>query len=153
MPLVRPDFGEAMMVTFGDGGAASGTVKAITNGEEGAAAMEVDANGDLKSSSPAPAIEDVPDTKHDNANDNGEPLLSRARKCHVCHAEFRRVHHFYDQLCEECSDLNYAKRMQKIDIGGKVALVTGARVKIGFCVALKLLRSGAFVIGRLSMCV
>ncbi len=30
-----------------------------------------------------------------------------------------------------CADLNYLKRYQSTDLSGKVALVTGARVKIG----------------------
>ena len=34
----------------------------------------------------------------------------------------------------------------KVDMRDKICLVTGARVKIGYCVALKLLRMGAFVV-------
>jgi len=38
------------------------------------------------------------------------------------------------------------KRFQKADLHGRVALVTGARVKIGYQAALKLLRAGATVV-------
>ena len=41
---------------------------------------------------------------------------------------------------------NYAKREQTADLSGHYALVTGARVKIGFQASLKLLRAGAHVI-------
>lgn len=42
--------------------------------------------------------------------------------------------------------MNYAKRQQTADLQGLFALVTGARVNIGYAVVLKLLRSGANVI-------
>ena len=72
--------------------------------------------------------------------------IETPRKCYVCKAEYRRVHAFYDALCPACADLNYAKRFQTAELGGKVALVTGARVKIGYQAALKLLRAGARVV-------
>src|SRR5262245_37799592 len=68
------------------------------------------------------------------------------KKCYVCKAEYRRVHSFYDALCPPCAELNYEKRFQTADLRGKVALVTGARVKIGYQAALKLLRAGARVV-------
>ncbi|MDC3987732.1 SDR family NAD(P)-dependent oxidoreductase [Polyangium jinanense] len=72
--------------------------------------------------------------------------LTGARKCYVCKAEFRRVHFFYDQLCPPCAELNYQKRTQTADLRGRVALVTGARVKIGYQAAILLLRAGARVV-------
>lgn len=75
-----------------------------------------------------------------------ERELQQPRRCYVCKAEFRRVHFFYDAMCCECGDFNYAKRFQTADLSGKVALITGARVKIGFQAALMLLRAGAEVI-------
>jgi NAD(P)-dependent dehydrogenase (short-subunit alcohol dehydrogenase family) len=72
--------------------------------------------------------------------------LKKPKTCYVCKAEFTRLHHFYDALCEPCAELNYAKRFQTAPLEGRVGLVTGARVKIGYQTALKLLRAGARVI-------
>ncbi|WP_233583400.1 SDR family NAD(P)-dependent oxidoreductase, partial [Corallococcus sp. CA053C] len=75
-----------------------------------------------------------------------ERLLEVPRKCYVCKAEYRKLHFFYDTLCCACGDFNYARRTQRAPLNGKVALITGARVKIGFQASLMLLRSGATVI-------
>lgn len=82
----------------------------------------------------------------DVSEDQPSPELRDARKCYVCKAEFRRVHFFYDQLCPSCADFNYQKRLQTADLRGRVAIVTGARVKIGYQAAIFLLRAGARVI-------
>jgi NAD(P)-dependent dehydrogenase (short-subunit alcohol dehydrogenase family) len=74
------------------------------------------------------------------------PRLNQERDCYVCKQPFARVHRYYDSMCEPCGDFNYAKREQSADLGGQYAVVTGARVKIGFQAALKLLRAGAHVI-------
>jgi len=75
-----------------------------------------------------------------------ERLLSEPLHCYVCKSGFRRVHFFYDALCPSCAELNWSKRMQTTDLRGRVAVATGARVKIGFQAALKLLRAGAHVV-------
>jgi len=72
--------------------------------------------------------------------------LRRPRACYVCKAPYRRLHFFYDSLCPECAAFNFAKRTQGARLDGRVALVTGARIKIGYRIALMLLRSGADVI-------
>jgi NAD(P)-dependent dehydrogenase (short-subunit alcohol dehydrogenase family) len=68
------------------------------------------------------------------------------RHCYVCKRHFVHVHHFYDQLCPECAALNYTKRTETADLRGRVALLTGGRVKIGYQAGLKLLRAGAELI-------
>jgi NAD(P)-dependent dehydrogenase (short-subunit alcohol dehydrogenase family) len=75
-----------------------------------------------------------------------ENELPTARNCYVCKKEFKKLHHFYDAMCQECGDLNYAKRFQRCDLSGQVALITGSRLKIGYQATLMLLESGATVI-------
>lgn len=70
----------------------------------------------------------------------------RQQACYICRARFTERHHFYAALCPPCASLNFAKRSQARDLAGRVCIVTGARVKIGFETALKLLRMGARVI-------
>jgi NAD(P)-dependent dehydrogenase (short-subunit alcohol dehydrogenase family) len=71
--------------------------------------------------------------------------LQRGVACYVCKQPYTRVHRYYDSLCEQCGEFNYQKREQSADLSGRYALVTGARVKIGYQAALKLLRAGAHV--------
>lgn len=75
-----------------------------------------------------------------------ERELERPRDCYVCKQAYKRVHFFYDSMCPACAELNYAKRFQTASLDGRVALITGARVKIGYQAALKLLRAGAHVL-------
>jgi NAD(P)-dependent dehydrogenase (short-subunit alcohol dehydrogenase family) len=72
--------------------------------------------------------------------------LKQERTCYVCKQPFAKVHRYYDSMCEPCGDFNYAKRDLTADLDGHYALVTGARVKIGYQAALKLLRAGAHVV-------
>jgi NAD(P)-dependent dehydrogenase (short-subunit alcohol dehydrogenase family) len=72
--------------------------------------------------------------------------LEEPRSCYVCKCEFRELHPHYDTLCPPCAAVNWQKRHQRADLHGRVALITGARVKIGYEAALMLLRSGATVI-------
>src|SRR5262249_23071262 len=79
------------------------------------------------------------------AADAVEGDLAKPRKCYVCKSEFHRLHFFYDGMCPACADFNWEKRHQTTDLPGRVALVTGARVKIGFQASIMLLRAGARV--------
>lgn len=72
--------------------------------------------------------------------------LTKSKSCYVCKTAFNQLHHFYDDMCKTCGDLNYLKRFQKTDLTNQIALVTGSRVKIGYQITLMLLRSGAEVI-------
>jgi NAD(P)-dependent dehydrogenase (short-subunit alcohol dehydrogenase family) len=71
---------------------------------------------------------------------------SGARVCYTCKSAYTRLHHFYDQLCPGCAAFNFTKRTELADLTGRVALLTGGRVKIGYQAGLKLLRSGARLI-------
>jgi len=91
---------------------------------------------------------------------NDHRTLRKPIVCYVCKASFTQLHHFYDRLCPPCASLNYKKRFQtapmaisrlnvltnKTELIRRVCLVTGARVKIGYEIVLKLLRAGAFVL-------
>jgi NAD(P)-dependent dehydrogenase (short-subunit alcohol dehydrogenase family) len=74
------------------------------------------------------------------------PLLHTPRSCYVCKQRCVRMHAFYDHMCLPCGDFNFGKRTQTADLRGRVALITGARVKIGYQAAIMLLRAGARVI-------
>jgi NAD(P)-dependent dehydrogenase (short-subunit alcohol dehydrogenase family) len=97
---------------------------------------------------------------HSDSNDqqclkeNGETKIQEPlkyatnsfRSCYICKRRFQDLHHFYDSLCPSCAQMNWKKRLQTCDMTGKICLVTGGRVKIGFQCCLKLLRCGATVI-------
>ncbi|KQX99495.1 oxidoreductase [Rhodanobacter sp. Root480] len=68
------------------------------------------------------------------------------KHCYVCKQKYTTLHFFYDQLCPTCAAFNYAKRTELADLHGRVALLTGGRVKIGYQAGLKLLRAGAELI-------
>src|SRR5690606_4322590 len=71
------------------------------------------------------------------AQDTGaHAQLGAARACYVCKQPYTAIHRYYDSMCTSCGDFNYAKRLQSANLHGRVALVTGARVKIGYQAAL-----------------
>ena len=89
-------------------------------------------------------LADVGDEFGDGAAEScdvGDPV-----HCYVCKRKYSEVHHFYDQLCPECAALNFAKRTETANLHGRVALLTGGRVKIGYQAGIKLLRAGAALI-------
>ncbi|MFD4628654.1 SDR family oxidoreductase [Streptomyces sp. NPDC058284] len=67
----------------------------------------------------------------------------RPRPCYVCKTSYRQVDSFYHRLCPDCAADNRARRALTTDLRGRRALLTGGRVKIGFQLALMLLRDGA----------
>ena len=79
-------------------------------------------------------------------NDEPLPETEYPRTCYVCKKEFSTVHHFYDCLCITCAEENFAKRTEVADLSGRVALLTGGRVKIGYQAGIKLLRAGVRLI-------
>jgi NAD(P)-dependent dehydrogenase (short-subunit alcohol dehydrogenase family) len=81
---------------------------------------------------------------HDGDPDRRESV--ELQHCYVCKQKYSLIHHFYDQLCPTCAAFNFAKRSETADLRGRVALLTGGRVKIGYQAGLKLLRAGASLI-------
>lgn len=75
-----------------------------------------------------------------------EQELESPRNCYVCKTLYTKLHHFYDSMCQDCGDFNYAKRFQTADLKGQVAIVTGSRLKIGYHITLMMLRAGATVV-------
>lgn len=86
--------------------------------------------------------------RHDADRRPPPPLgnTHNTRPCYCCREPITEVHGFYDQMCIKCGDFNFAKRHQTADLTGRVALLTGGRVKIGFQAAVLLLRSGCRVV-------
>jgi NAD(P)-dependent dehydrogenase (short-subunit alcohol dehydrogenase family) len=83
----------------------------------------------------------------DRDSDAPEPRESvEPQHCYVCKQKYSLIHHFYDQLCPACAEFNFLKRTETADLRGRVALLTGGRVKIGYQAGLKLLRAGATLI-------
>jgi NAD(P)-dependent dehydrogenase (short-subunit alcohol dehydrogenase family) len=69
--------------------------------------------------------------------------LVRPRRCYVCKAGYQVADAFYHRLCPVCATENATRRAARADLTGRRVLLTGGRVKIGFQLALMLLRDGA----------
>jgi NAD(P)-dependent dehydrogenase (short-subunit alcohol dehydrogenase family) len=68
------------------------------------------------------------------------------RRCYGCNTTIDKVHANYLFSCVQCGALFQRQRHFSTDQSGKVAVVIGARTKLGHQVVLKLLRAGAHVI-------
>ena len=86
-------------------------------------------------------FEQVQEETEDGAKENR--TAADPQHCYICKQKFTEVHHFYDQMCPPCAEFNFTKRTELADLRGRVALLTGGRVKIGYQAGLKLLRAGA----------
>ena len=89
---------------------------------------------------PPPAFEQV------EAPDPEFREVVEPQNCYICKQDYAQIHPFYDQLCPACAELNFRKRTETADLRGRVALLTGGRVKIGYQAGIKLLRAGARLI-------
>jgi NAD(P)-dependent dehydrogenase (short-subunit alcohol dehydrogenase family) len=74
---------------------------------------------------------------------NAPRELQRSQNCYICKNSYTELHFFYHLLCPTCAELNYHKRHQRADLRGRIALLTGGRIKIGYQLGLRLLRDGA----------
>ena len=87
------------------------------------------------------------DFKQEEVKDNPDfREVVEPQNCYICKQDYSTIHHFYDQLCPKCAELNFFKRTETADLRGRVALLTGGRVKIGYQAGIKLLRAGAQLI-------
>ena len=87
------------------------------------------------------------DFKQSEVKDNPDfREVVEPQNCYICKQDYSTIHHFYDQLCPKCAELNFFKRTESADLRGRVALLTGGRVKIGYQAGIKLLRAGAQLI-------
>ena len=84
-------------------------------------------------------------TQQDLDEEGGREAIE-PQHCYVCKQKYTAIHHFYDQLCPPCAEFNFLKRTELANLHGRVALLTGGRVKIGYQAGLKLLRAGAQLI-------
>lgn len=71
-------------------------------------------------------------------------------KCYICRLRIHKPHRIFSAMCEPCGEFNLAGSSASLPhnlrLEGRTALVTGARVNLGFHVVLRLLRCGAYVI-------
>lgn len=81
-----------------------------------------------------------------SATNVGRLTVQQPRSCYICKAKYTILHEYYHDLCPDCSELNWSKRTQRANLSGRYAVVTGGRIKIGYQVAVKLLRDGARVL-------
>lgn len=67
--------------------------------------------------------------------------------CYTCKVRYQQLHPYYYSMCHLCGEFNYNKRLMTADLRGKNVLLTGCRIKIGYAMALSLLRCGARLLG------
>ena len=94
-----------------------------------------------------PNVLPPPDFEQEQVTDDPDfREVVEPQNCYICKQDYSTIHHFYDQLCPTCAELNFRKRTELADLRGRVALLTGGRVKIGYQAGIKLLRAGAQLI-------
>lgn len=74
------------------------------------------------------------------------PYGYKIPKCYLCFKRIKSLHWFYHQMCSECGEKSLELRFLECDLSGKRCIVTGGRIKLGYQIALKLLRAGADVL-------
>ncbi|KAK4870695.1 hypothetical protein LT330_005043 [Penicillium expansum] len=92
-------------------------------------------------------------TQHERFQRNVAPRTSDVKKrCYICRYRFSPTdsHELYPALCRQCGMFNIGclnlSLPEKLDLSGKIALVTGGRINLGYFTTLRLLRCGAKVI-------
>lgn len=77
---------------------------------------------------------------------NNHAVPMKKKYCYICLQELEQTSPHNEAMCPHCGQLNYEKRLQSVDMSGHIAMVTGGRIKIGYEIALKLLRANSKVI-------
>ena len=85
---------------------------------------------------------------NEKRNQTNEKQKVVFKNCYICKERLvlENIHKFYGNLCKKCGEYNYSFRTMKLDFSGRIAIVTGGRVKIGYYIATKLLSYGAKVL-------
>lgn len=82
----------------------------------------------------------------------GEEQKAKIRRCYMCRqtCTILNVHDLYPSLCRLCGAYNLGSSQLslpgKLNLTGRIALITGGRINLGYHTALRLLRCGANVI-------
>ena len=113
----------------------SGKPAMLTTGSTGAAAAA------------APAVPNKTQT-HSETRTVRQLKHLAAHRCYVCKLPLTGEsavdrHATFTNHCATCGEANNSKRDRLVDLKGKVAVLTGARIKIGYQIGLRLLRCGA----------
>lgn len=79
-----------------------------------------------------------------NQKQNKKVKKNVTHRCYICRTNVvdRNVSHF----CNDCTNINIVKRSISANLTGKIAIVTGCRVKIGFETVIRLLECDCTVI-------
>ncbi|KAG6356558.1 hypothetical protein INS49_014431 [Diaporthe citri] len=79
-----------------------------------------------------------------------KPKTGVQKTCYICRLRIHKPHKIFSAMCEPCGEFNLAGSSASLPhnlrLEGRTALVTGARVNLGFHVVLRLLHCGASVI-------
>ena len=62
----------------------------------------------------------LPPPDADAAAAQQRPDLNAALACYVCKQPYTQVHRYYDSMCRDCGDFNYAKREQTAESNARI---------------------------------
>ncbi|TDU06666.1 enoyl-ACP reductase-like protein [Streptomyces sp. 846.5] len=110
------------------------------NAEADAAVVRATATGGGERREDAPL---VPPARDGDCDSTVVGTYRRPRRCYICKETYTLADAFYHLLCPTCAAENLSRREARADLRGRRAVLTGGRVKIGFQLALMLLRDGA----------